>query len=106
MKFTNASTERFNFYILASRFQILLLRVDDLFVLQELISQLLPDQRTSIKFRPFLELVDVLRERLLCRKVSLDSTFLCVRTLRQVSLHVLGSEMNLTLSFLRGLINS
>ena len=32
--------------ILASRFQISLLRVDDLFVLQELISQLLRDRRT------------------------------------------------------------
>ena len=36
----------YQLYILASRFQILLLEVDDLFVLQELFSQLLPDQRT------------------------------------------------------------
>ena len=33
-------------YILASRFEILLLREDYLFVLQELISKLLPDRRT------------------------------------------------------------
>ena len=36
----------YQLYILASRFQISLLRVDDLHVLQELFSQLLPDQRT------------------------------------------------------------
>ena len=59
------------------------------------------DQRTWIKFGLFLELVDVLRKRHLFRKVFIDSTFSCVRTLRQVSLHFLGSEMNLTLSFLR-----
>ena len=70
---------RMQLHTLASRFQILLLQVDDLFVLQELISQLLPDQRTWTKFHLFLELVD---------------TFFCVRTLRQVSLHFLGSEMN------------
>ena len=75
---------RMQLHTLASRFQILLLQVDDLFVLQELISQLLPDQRTWTKFHLFLELVD---------------TIFCVRTLRQVSLHFLGSEMNLTLSF-------
>ena len=31
----------------------------------------------------------------------LDYIFFCVRTVRQVSLHFLGSEMNWTLSFLR-----
>ena len=36
----------YQLYILALRFQLLLLRVDDLFVLQELFSQLLRDQRT------------------------------------------------------------
>ena len=37
---------------------------------------------------------------LFCRKVFLESAFLCVRRLRQVSMHLLGSEMNLLLSFL------
>ena len=37
--------QEYQLYILVSRFQSLLLRVDDLFLLQELISQLLPDQR-------------------------------------------------------------
>ena len=46
LKFTNASVKSINFTILASRFQISLLRVDDLFVLQELSSQLLPNHRT------------------------------------------------------------
>ena len=38
--------QEYQLYILASRFQISLLRVDDLFVLQELISQHLLDQGT------------------------------------------------------------
>ena len=74
---------------------MLFLRVDDLAVLQELFSQLLLDQRTWRKIHLFLELVDVLRKSLLCRKMFLDSIFFCVRTLRQASLHfLLWSEMN------------
>ena len=46
LKFTNASIESINFTFLLQDFGFLLLRVDDLFVLQELISQLLPNQRT------------------------------------------------------------
>ena len=38
--------QEYQLYIVASRIQIVPLRVDDLFVPQELISQLLPDQRT------------------------------------------------------------
>ena len=61
----------YHLYILASRFRILLLRVDDLFVLQELFSQLLEDQGTWRKFHLFLGLIDVLRTCLLCRKMFL-----------------------------------
>ena len=46
LKFTNRKCQEYQVYIIALRFRILLLRVDDLFVLQELISHLLPDQRT------------------------------------------------------------
>ena len=79
-----------------------LLRVNDLFVVQGLISKVLPDQRTWIKFQLFLEPLHVPRKCSLCRKMHLDSTFfLCVRSLRQVSLHFHGNEMTWTLSFLR-----
>ena len=72
--------EEYQLCILASRFQILLLRADDPFVLQERFSQLLPDQRTSRKIHLFLKLVDAPRKDLLCRKVFLDSTFFRVNT--------------------------
>ena len=72
------------------------LRVDDLFVLQGLI------QSVWIELHFLLELLDVPRIYLLCRNVTLDSTFFCVRTLLQVSLQLFRSEMNLTLSFLSG----
>ena len=85
--------------ILASILQILPLRVGDLFALQEFISYHFPIQRVWIMLHFLLELLDVPREYCLCRSEILDSTFLCVRTLRLVSLHFLGSEMSLTLSF-------
>ena len=97
LKFTNANVKSINF---TSRFRILLLRVDDLLVLQGLVSQLLTDQRTRRKFHLFLELTHVLRKCLLCRKMFLDSAFFRVRTLRQLSLHFLGSETNWTLELL------
>ena len=86
-------------YILALRFQNVLLVVD-LFVLQELLSQLLPDQRTWRKFHLFPELFDILKKCLLCQKVCLDSTLLVCQNTLAGSLHFLGSEMNWTLSFL------
>ena len=72
LKFTNASAKEYQLHILASKFQILLLRVDDLFVLQELFSRSFfrirePEER----FIFFLELVDVLRKCILCRNVFL-----------------------------------
>ena len=96
MKFTNRTVEKFFLCILAST----LLRVSDLFAFQELTSCQFPIQRVWIGFHFLLDLLDVLREYRLCRSEILDSTFFCVRTLRHVSLHFLGSEMNLTLSFL------
>ena len=51
-------------------------------------------------FHFLLEMLGVAKKYLLCEKVViLDSTFFCVRTLRQVSPNSLGSEMKLTLSF-------
>ena len=87
------------FYILASILQILHRRADDLFVPQEL-SRNIFRFRVWIELHFLLELLDVPRKCLLCRIVILDSTFFCVRTLLQVSLHFLGSEMKLTMSVL------
>ena len=84
----------------ASILQIFPLRVDDLCVLQGVVSQQFPIQRVWKELRLLIELVDVLMKGLRCRTVFLDSTFFCVRILRQGNLHCLGSEMNVTLSFL------
>ena len=84
-------------YILASILPLFASAIS--FVLQEPVSQHFPIQRVWIKLHLLLELLDVSRKDLLCRNVTLDSTFFCARTLLQVSLHLFGSEMNLTLSF-------
>ena len=50
LTFTNASVKKKNqLYILASRFQILLLRVDDLFVLQDLTVLAAPSRSENLK---------------------------------------------------------
>ena len=72
----------------------------DLFALQELILCHFPTQRVWIMLHFLIELLDVPREYRLCRSEMLDSTFFCVRTQLQVSLHLLGSEMSLTQSSL------
>ena len=65
----------YQLYILASRFPILFLRVDDHFVLQELFSQLLPDQRIWRKFHLFPELFDVPRK---CLSLSENVSWLAL----------------------------
>ena len=60
--------------ILASVLQFLPLRATDLFALQELTSYHFPIQRVWMMLHFLLELLDVLRKRLLCRKMFLDTT--------------------------------
>ena len=50
LKFTNGSVKKIQLYILASIFQILLLRINDLLVVQYLISQFLPNQKIEESF--------------------------------------------------------
>ena len=102
LKFTDCNIQESLLHILASILQILPLRVDVLFVLQEPVSQHFPIQRICIELHFLLELLDVPKKYLLCRNVIHGSAFFCLRTLLQVSLHFLGSETNLTLSLLCG----
>ena len=67
-------------YILVSTLPMLPLRVDDLFVLQEPISQHFPIQRVWIEHRLLLELVDVLKKCILSERASRLDFLVCENT--------------------------
>ena len=80
LKFTTGTVSPLWLCIPASVLQILPLRANGFFALQELISYHLPIQRVWIVLLFLLEVLDVPREYRLCRNEILDSTFFCVRT--------------------------
>ena len=98
LKYTNGSIKGINFTFLLQDFRFRFC--------EQMISLFFKNlSRSFFRIRepdewfPF-SLNRLMRKCRLCRKMCLDSTFFHVRTLLQVSLHLFGSEMNWTLSFL------